>query len=73
VYRWCMARTNIDIDDEACEAVMQRYGLSTKRDAVNLALRQLAVEPLSLDEALATRGIGWEGDLAELRGDRDPR
>ena len=68
-----MARTNIDIDDEACEAVMQRYGLSTKRDAVNLALRHLAVEPLSLDEALATRGIGWEGDLAELRGERDPR
>jgi Arc/MetJ family transcription regulator len=68
-----MARTNIDIDEEACEAVMQRYGLSTKRDAVNLALRHLAVEPLTLDEARATRGIGWEGDLAELRGDRDPR
>ena len=68
-----MARTNIDIDDVACEAVMRRYGLATKREAVNLALRQLAVEPLSLDEALATRGIGWEGDLAELRGDRDPR
>ena len=68
-----MARTNIDIDDEACEAVMRRYGLATKRDAVNLALRHLAVEPLSLEEALATRGIGWEGDLAELRGDRAPR
>lgn len=73
VYRRCMTRTNIDIDDEACEAVMRRYGLTTKRDAVNLALRQLALEPLSLDEALATRGIGWDGDLAELRGDRDPR
>ena len=68
-----MARTNIDIDEQACRAVMDRYGLSTKREAVNLALRQLAVEPLSLDEALATRGIGWEGDLGELRGDHDPR
>ena len=72
VYRWCMARTNIDIDDEACEAVMRRYGLSSKREAVNLALRHLAVEPLTLEEALATRGIGWEGGLGELRGDRDP-
>lgn len=68
-----MARTNIDIDEEACEAVMRRYGLTTKRDAVNLALRQLALEPLTLEEALATRGIGWEGDLGELRGDVDPR
>ena len=68
-----MARTNIDIDEEACAAVMRRYGLSTKREAVNLALRQLAVEPLTLDEARATRGLGWDGDLAELRGDRDPR
>jgi Arc/MetJ family transcription regulator len=67
-----MARTNIDIDEDACAAVMRRYGCATKRDAVNLALRQLAIEPLDLDEARATRGIGWEGDLAELRGDRDP-
>jgi Arc/MetJ family transcription regulator len=65
-----MARTNIDIDEEACDAVMRRYGLTTKRDAVNLALRHLAVEPLSSEEARATRGIGWEGDVAELRADR---
>ena len=73
MYRWCMGRTNIDIDEDACQAVMRRYGLTSKRDAVNLALRQLAVEPLDLEEAVATRGIGWVGDLAELRGDRDPR
>jgi Arc/MetJ family transcription regulator len=42
-----MSRTNIDIDDRACEAVMSRYRLSTKRDAVNLALRMLADEPTS--------------------------
>ncbi len=62
-----MARTNIDIDEEACAAVMDRYGLRTKRDAVNLALRALAAEPLPLDEARAMRGTGWEGDLDELR------
>ena len=70
VYDWCMARTNIDIDDRACAEVMRRYQLSTKREAVNFALRTLAAEPLSVDEARALRGIGWEGDLDEMRSGR---
>lgn len=65
-----MARTNIDIDEAAVAAVMARYHLTTKKDAVNLALRTLAAEPLSLERARAMRGSGWEGDLAELRGSR---
>lgn len=64
-----MARTNIDIDEQACEAVMRRFGLSTKREAVNYALRELAAQ-LDLKQARALRGSGWEGDLAELRSDR---
>ena len=67
VYGRCMARTNIDLDDDACRAVMARYHLTTKRDAVNFALRALAAEPLDLDEARRLRGSGWEGDLDELR------
>jgi Arc/MetJ family transcription regulator len=62
-----MARTNIDIDDEACAVVMRRYHLATKREAVNFALRTLAVEALDLDEARGLRGSGWEGDLDDLR------
>lgn len=62
-----MSRTNIDIDDEACAAVMDRYGLHTKREAVNLALRLAAVEPLGTDRALALEGSGWDGDLDEMR------
>ena len=46
-----MARTSIDIDDELCRQVMERFQLSTKRDAVNLAQRYLAGEPLELAEA----------------------
>jgi Arc/MetJ family transcription regulator len=49
---------------------MQRYHLSTKREAVNLALRLLAAEALSVDDARALRGSGWEGDLKELRSGR---
>lgn len=63
VYTRCMSRTNIDIDDEACAAVMERFHLDSKRDAVNLALRRLAAEPFDLEEARAMRGSGWEGDL----------
>ncbi|MGC7102454.1 type II toxin-antitoxin system VapB family antitoxin [Amycolatopsis lurida] len=37
-----MARTNIDIDDELVERVMRRYGLRTKNEAVNFALRKVA-------------------------------
>ena len=65
-----MSRTNIDIDDEACAAVMRRYQLMTKREAVNFALRTLAAEPLSVDEARRLRGSGWDGDLDEMRNHR---
>lgn len=64
-----MARTNIDIDDEACDAVMQRYGLKTKREAVNFALRELAAVA-TVAQARALRGSGWDGDLDEMRADR---
>lgn len=68
-----MARTNIDIDEEACATVMRRYGLKTKRDAVNVALRALAreIEPMTREEMLAMAGTGWEGDLGSMRGDGD--
>ena len=61
-----MARTNIDIDDTACAAVMHRYGLPTKRDAVNFALRELAAE-LSVERARELKGSGWDADLDQLR------
>lgn len=65
-----MSRTNIDLDDSAVEIVMARYHLSTKRDAVNFALRSLAAEPMSVDQARSMRGSGWEGDLDLMRDTR---
>jgi Arc/MetJ family transcription regulator len=65
-----MSRTNIDIDEDACRAVMERYHLTTKRDAVNFALRTVAGEPLTLDKARRLRGSGWNGDLDEMRSSR---
>jgi Transcription regulator of the Arc/MetJ class len=65
-----MSRTNIDIDDVAVERVMARYRLSTKREAVNFALRTLAAEPLSVEQARAMRGSGWDGNLEQMRKTR---
>lgn len=65
-----MARTNVDIDEKACAAVMERYAFKTKREAVNFALRTVAAEPLSLDAARSLRGSGWNGNLAVMRASR---
>lgn len=65
-----MTRTNIDLDDDACHAVMARYRLATKREAVNFALRTVAAEPLGLDQARGLRGSGWDGDLEQMRASR---
>lgn len=50
------ARTNIEIEDSYVEAVMDRYGVRTKTEAVDLALRHLAGQPMTRVEALAMRG-----------------
>lgn len=65
-----MARTNVDIDEKACAAVMQRYAFKTKREAINFALRTVAAEPLSVEAARSLKGSGWEGNLDEMRGSR---
>ena len=65
-----MSRTTIDIDEKACAVVMKRFRFTTKRDAVNFALRSLAIEPLSVEEARRLRGLGWTGDLDEMRSNR---
>ena len=67
VYPVHMSRTNVDVDDAVIARVMRRYGLRTKRAAIDLALRRLDLEPMDRTEALAMRGSGWEGDLDELR------
>jgi Arc/MetJ family transcription regulator len=65
-----MSRTNIDLDDELAAEVMRRFGLTTKKAAVELALRRLVGVQLSRDFLLGLEGIGWDGDLGGLRGER---
>lgn len=67
VYTGVVTRTNIEIDDELIERVMQIYRLPSKREAVDLALRKLAGEPMTREEMLEMEGVGWGGDLNEIR------
>jgi Arc/MetJ family transcription regulator len=58
VYDWCMStvRTNIELEDTYVQAIMDRYGVRTKTAAVDLALRHLAGQPMTREEALAMQG-----------------
>lgn len=49
-------RTNIELEDDYVQRIMQRFGVRTKTDAVELALRHLAGHPMSRQEALQMRG-----------------
>ena len=63
-------RTNVVIDEALVRKVMDRFGLKTKRDAVDFALRRAAGEG-RIDryrKLLELEGIGWEGDLDAMRG-----
>ncbi len=57
-------RTNIEIDDGYVRTIMDRYGVHTKTEAVDLALRHLAGQPMTREEALAMRGVNAIGEVA---------
>jgi Arc/MetJ family transcription regulator len=63
-------RTNIEIEQEYVDAIMHRYRLRTKTDAVDLALRHLAGQPMTREEALAMRGAHA---IDQIPPDQPPR
>lgn len=63
-------RTNIEIEDSYLQTVMDRYGLRTKTEAVDLALRHLAGQPMTREEALRMRGAHA---ISGLPADTRPR
>ena len=56
-------RTNIEIEDQYLETIMDRFGVHTKTEAVDLALRHLAGQPMTRDEALSMRGRKSIGEI----------
>jgi Arc/MetJ family transcription regulator len=61
-------RTNIEIDDVYVRRIMDRYGIHTKTEAVDLALRHLAGQPMTRDEALAMEGARAIGKVPPDKG-----
>lgn len=72
VYYRCMAkvRTNIEIEDVYVQAIMDRFSVRTKTEAVALALRHLAGQPMTREEALQMRGARA---IDEVPADRSPQ
>jgi Arc/MetJ family transcription regulator len=65
----CM-RTNIEIDDEVLREAQRLVGTRTKRETVDLALRELVARHRQIG-VLELRGrVRWSGDLAESRRGR---
>jgi len=66
---WCM-RTNIEIDDAVMLEAQRLVGTKTKRETVDLALRELVARHRRLG-VLDLRGrVHWQGDLGESRRGR---
>lgn len=49
-------RTNIEIEETYVESIMDRFGARTKTEAVDLALRHFAGQPMTREQAIAMRG-----------------
>lgn len=62
-------RTNIEIEDTYVQAIMDRFGVRTKTEAVDLALRHLAGQPMTREQALQMRGAQA---IAEVPTDPSP-
>lgn len=56
-------RTNIEIDELYVDRIMDRFGVRTKTEAVDLALRHLAGQPMTREEALAMHGAHAIGEI----------
>ena len=56
-------RTNIEIEDDDVRVIMDRFGVHTKTAAVALALRHLAGQPMTREQALTLRGARAIGEI----------
>ena len=66
-------RTNIEIDDKLMAQAIKVTGLPTKRAAVEEGLRLMIRVRKQARALKALRGLGWEGDLDEMRQGRPLR
>jgi Arc/MetJ family transcription regulator len=65
-------RTNIEIDDRLMSQAMTATGLPTKRATVEEGLRLLVRVRRQAKALAGLKGLGWQGDLDEMRMGRLP-
>lgn len=65
-------RTNIEIDDELMSRAMSAAGFSTKRATVEEGLRLLVRIRKQVEALALLKGLGWVGELDEMREGRNP-
>ena len=63
-------RTNIDLDDELLAETMRVTGQKTKKGAIEEAMRLVTRHSRLKQTIEKMRGMGWEGDLDEMREGR---
>ena len=65
----CM-RTNVEIDDDLMRDAQRLAGTDTKRETVDLALRELVARYRRLGLLDLAGKVDWEGDLEQSRRGR---
>ena len=63
-------RTNIEIDDKLMRDTLKATGLKTKREVVELALKELLRLRQQSDLRKLRGKVYWEGDLEKMRLDK---
>lgn len=62
-------RTNIEIDQKLIDEILEKTNIKTKKEAVNLALKEF-LRLIKLRELSEMAGkIDWSGDLDAMRTD----
>jgi Arc/MetJ family transcription regulator len=60
-------RTTIEINDALMAEVMETFGVSTKQEAVERAMREAIRVKRQLQALEGLSGLGWDGDLDDMR------
>jgi Arc/MetJ family transcription regulator len=62
-------RTNIEIDQKVIDEILEKTNIKTKREAVDLALKEF-LRMIKLKELSEVAGkVSWSGDLDAMRTD----
>lgn len=62
-------RTNIEIDQQLIDEILEKTNIKTKKEAVDLALREF-LRLIKMKELSEMAGkIDWSGDLGAMRTD----